>query len=71
MANTNSLQVGTLDEYVLKRIGWRLPFIHLSHKSCLHVLRDHTDISKFDLLRLPIIIQHGELILEGGRDGLP
>lgn len=64
----DSLQVGSLDDYVLRRIGWRLPFIHLSRRSCLHILQNHRDITKFDLLRLPLVIQHGELILEGNRD---
>ena len=64
----DSLHVATLDDSVMQRIGWRLPFVHLSRKSCLHILQDHTDITKFDLLRLPLAIQHGELILEGDRE---
>jgi hypothetical protein len=63
-----SLHVATLDDNVTQLIGWRLPFIHLSRKSCLHILQDHTDITKFDLLRLPLAIQRGELILEGDRN---
>ena len=64
----DSLPVAVLDELILKRVGWRLPFVHLSRKSCLHILESHTDISKFDLLRLPLTIEYGELILEGSRD---
>lgn len=63
-----SLPVAILRDAILKRIGWRLPFVHLSRESCLHILRDHTDITKFDLLRLPLTIEHGELILESNRD---
>ena len=62
------LPVAVLQETILRRTGWRFPFVHLSRKSCLHILDGHTDITKFDILRLPLAIEHGELILENGRN---
>ena len=64
----DSLPVAVLDDAIIRRIGWRLPFVHLSRVSCLHILGDHRDITKFDVLRLPLAIKYGELILENGRE---
>ena len=60
-----SLEVAVLEDFVMKRIGWRLPYVYLSHKYCLKILRDHRDLTPIDLLRLPIAVMKGELILEG------
>lgn len=64
LGHDQSLQVGILEDRVMKRIGWRLPYVYLHHKYCLKILRDHPDITPFELLRLPIAVMKGELILE-------
>lgn len=68
LGHDDPLQVAELEQEILKKIGWRLPFVYLSRKSCLHILRDHTDIMPIALLRLPLAVRKGELILEKDRN---
>jgi hypothetical protein len=67
LGHDESIQVETLEDRVMRLIGWRLPYVYLHHKYCLKILRDHPDITPFDLLRLPIAVMKGELILERNR----
>ena len=48
----------------MKLVGWRLPYVYLHRKYCVKILHDHTDITPIELLRLPIAVMMGELILE-------
>jgi hypothetical protein len=63
-----SLPVAVLEPAIVKQIGWRLPFVHLSRESCFHIFEEHKDIAPLDLLCLPLTIQCGELILEGRKE---
>jgi DNA gyrase inhibitor GyrI len=64
LRHDESVQICTLEDQVMKLIRWRLPYVYLHHKYCLKILTDHPDITPFDLLRLPIAVMKGELILE-------
>lgn len=64
LGHEESVQVCTLEDRVMKLVGWRLPYVYLHRKYCVKILHDHTDITPIELLRLPIAVMMGELILE-------
>ncbi|MGB7917185.1 MAG: hypothetical protein WCF79_18110 [Rhodomicrobium sp.] len=70
VGHDESIQVGMIEDRVMKRIGWRLPYVYLHRKYCLKILKDHPDITPIELLRLPIAVMKGELILEQNRRAL-
>lgn len=67
LGHDESIQVGMIEDHVMKLIGWRLPYVYLHHKYCIKILKDHPDITPIELLRLPIAVMKGELILERSR----
>ena len=64
VGHDESIEVGTIEDRVMKRIGWRLPYVYLHHKYCVKILKGHPDITPIELLRLPIAVMKGEFILE-------
>lgn len=70
IGHDQSIQICTLEDRVMKQTGWRLPYVYLHHKYCLKILNDHPDITEIELLRLPVAVMKGELILERNRCAL-
>ena len=49
VGHDESIQVGMIEDRVMKRIGWRLPYVYLHHKYCLKILKDHPDITPIEV----------------------
>ncbi|MFZ1109382.1 MAG: hypothetical protein WAN43_13695 [Rhodomicrobium sp.] len=64
------LFVGRLRDSVAQAAGFRLPFVYLSKASCLKILNKHKDITRMDLLRLPLIVAAGDLFMDRSEKGV-
>ena len=56
--------VGELPSTIRTLLGLRVPLVHFSKDSLLHVAKKHPDVSDFDLLILPFAIERGMIMRE-------
>ncbi len=60
----NPIHVGSLPYAIAKKLDLKNSNVYLSLDSYNHIKKKHADISDFDLLLFPFIIQHGLLAVE-------
>ena len=62
--NRNPIHVGSLPYAIAKKLELKNSNVYLSLDSYNHIKKKHKDISDFDLLLFPFVIQHGLLAVE-------
>ena len=56
--------VGEIPDWLRLKLSVRVPVVHLSKESLLHIRRKHPDMTEFDLLRTSIVIERGSYMQE-------
>ena len=59
--------VGELPNIIRLVLRLRVPLVHFSHQSLLHIEKRHPDVTDYDLLLLPFVIGHGLIMRQKKR----
>ncbi len=56
--------VGELPDAIRVHLKLRVPQVHLSRESLAHIKKKHSDIDKYDLCFIPLVIERGAIMQE-------
>lgn len=59
--------VGELPNVIRLALGLRVPLVHLSNQSLKHIKARHPDITDFELLLIPFVVQKGLILQQQNR----
>ena len=60
----NPKLVGILPDAIVRALGWKCHNVYLSSKTLEHINKDHSDVSDFDLLHIPLALRFGLIVAE-------
>lgn len=60
----NPIVVGEVPDWLRIKLKVRVPQVHLSTESLLHIRKKHPDVAEFDMLRVSLVVEHGTFLRE-------